>query len=100
MEAMDGTDKEELFMPSAKIHSLKIRDCYMADIASGSKNFELRKDDRGFEVGDLIHFTKVDGREFGRSECPFQYYSITYILRDAEEYGLEKGYCILGIKGY
>ena len=75
-----------------KIHDLKIKIEYFNAISSGKKTFELRKNDRGFEIGDLIQFhilNKTPVRDL---------YVITYILKDVPEYGLDKDYCILGIK--
>ena len=74
----------------------KIKEDYFYAIVRGEKTFELRKNDRDYQVGDLIHFIKPDGREY------FSYskyvHKITYILKDVPEYGLDKDYCILGIK--
>lgn len=36
------------------IHNLKIKQEYLNQIIAGRKRFELRKDDRGFEVGDRL----------------------------------------------
>lgn len=47
-----------------KLHLLKLREEYLYDILSGVKKAELRNNDRNFQVGDLIHFTDVDGYEF------------------------------------
>lgn len=77
-----------------KIHELKIKNEYWAEIYEGAKMFELRKNDRDFQVGDIIQFKLVDA-DIDISEFK---YRITYILKDAQEYGLDKDYCILGIK--
>ena len=76
-------------------HELKILPKYFEDVLYGRKRFELRKDDRGFEVGDWIRLREwEDGKYTGR----VYYVLITYILRDVPEYGLKEGYCILGIE--
>lgn len=36
------------------IHKLKTRPVFFAAIADGSKTFEIRKNDRGFKVGDAL----------------------------------------------
>ena len=93
-----------------KIHELKIKEEYYKEVALGRKTFELRKNDRDYQVGDLIKFNDA---LFVR-ECKIandkylaeEYYphpretlfQITYILKDVPEYGLDKDYCILGIK--
>lgn len=84
-----------------KIHELKILPQYFEKVLDGSKTFELRKNDRGYEVGDIlilkefnvgaIDHTKSEpvviqeegytGREIKKR--------ITYILNGGY-YGLEK----------
>lgn len=79
-----------------KLHELKIKEEYWNEILRGDKTFELRKDDRDYQVGDLIHFVKTDGYEFFCHSKDV--YRIVYILKNVEQYGLDKDYCILGIK--
>lgn len=77
-----------------KLHELKIYPKYFEDILSGKKNFELRKNDRKFHVGDNILLKEWNNIKYsGRSI----YAEIIYILDDSF-IGLEKGYVILGIK--
>lgn len=79
-----------------KLHELKIKEEYFNEILRGNKTFELRKNDRDYQVGDLIHFIKTDGLEyFSHSKDVYQ---IIYILKNVPEYGLKQGYCILAIK--
>ena len=79
-----------------KRHDLKILSQYYRQQVSGVKNFELRKLDRDFKVGDelkLNEITETAAGEYsptGRS-CLVR---ITSILSDFD--GLEKGYGILG----
>ena len=80
-----------------KLHELKIKEDYFYAIVRGEKTFELRKNDRDYQVGDLIHFIKTDGLEYSSGYSKYVY-KITYILKDVPEYGLDKNYCILGIK--
>lgn len=90
-----------------KIHELKIKEEYYRAIIDGNKTFELRKNDRDYREGDLIQFNddlfspeKISNYYITEkyypqpSETLFQ---ITYILKDVS-YGLDKDYCILGIK--
>lgn len=75
-------------------HVLKILPQYFEAAFKGDKMFELRRDDRGFKVGDYILLKEWDGQQFtGRMMAK----QITYILRDAKQYGLEDGYCILSL---
>lgn len=79
-----------------KLHILKIKEEYYMDLIAGEKTFELRKNDRDYKVGDLIHFVDVNGDDFGYYKD--NTFKITYILKNVEEYGLDKDYCILSIK--
>lgn len=77
-------------------HELKILPQYYKEIISQRKTFEIRKDDRNFQVGDRLFLREWDGEKYtGRLTRNRE---ITYILRDAEKYGLKEGYCILGIQ--
>ena len=79
-----------------KLHTLKIKERYFYDVNGGLKKAELRKDDRQYEVGDLIHFVDPKGREI---DCfSDNLFEITHILRNVPEYGLDVNYAILSIK--
>jgi len=79
-------------------HELKTWEAYFQSIKSGDKNFELRRNDRDFKVGDTLLLKEYDrnGKIYtGRKvRC-----RINYILKDAEaeEFGLKEGYCIMGL---
>lgn len=82
-----------------KLHTLKIKEEYYGEILKGSKTFELRKNDRDYQVGDLIVFTDLSGELLNiYSEIRPTIFVITYILENVPQYGLKDGYCILGIK--
>ena len=88
-----------------KLHELKIKKNYFDDILKGKKTFEIRKNDRDFQEGDLISFKVVDENFNSINEClmsafayPYYVFRITYVLKNVPEYGLDKDYCILGIK--
>lgn len=88
-----------------KLHELKIKHKYLIDVTLGKKTFELRKNDRDYQAGDLIRFIDL-GDETLREHyscCEVSIdsetlYRITYVLKNVPEYGLDKDYCILGIK--
>ena len=78
-----------------KRHELKILPEYYNAVREGRKRFELRKDDRGFAVGDRLHLRKWDPAGGYTGEVIMT--DITYILRGAPGYGLADGYCVLSI---
>lgn len=75
-------------------HALKTWKLYYELQEQGKKLFELRKDDRDYKIGDIFLSQEFDNtmNEYTRRETA---YRITYILRDAEIFGLKQGYCIL-----
>lgn len=84
----DSTEEKQV-----KTHGLKTLPQYFRYSFEGVKRFELRKDDRGFDIGDYVELKEWDGYEYtGRVRKE----KIKYILRDCQEFGLQTGYCILG----
>ena len=74
-------------------HKLKILPEYFEAVKSGSKSFEVRKDDRGFQAGDTLFLQEFEnGCYTGAGLKVF----VTYVLRDTEY--CKEGYCIMGIK--
>lgn len=81
-------------------HTLKVLTKYADAIMDGTKTFEIRKNDRGYEVGDKIVFDVVTNkgyfvREAARHPLNGAVYRIDYILDDFE--GLAQKYVALAI---
>lgn len=74
-------------------HELKIKEGYFVHIQEGKKTFEIRFNDRDYQVGDTVSF-EAQGVE-NVSFSPAQRYEITYVHQGL---GLDLGYVILGIK--
>lgn len=73
------------------IHELKILPEYFEAVVSGNKRFEIRKNDRGYKVGDILRLNEYeDGKYTGN----FHVAEITYIT----DYAQQDGYVVLGIK--
>ncbi len=75
-------------------HSLKTLPEYFNAVVDGSKNFEVRKNDRNFQVGDSLILKEWDGDTYTGRIIKKE---ITYILDHTSGYVL-KGYVIMGIK--
>jgi hypothetical protein len=77
-----------------KTHELKCWPEFFSLIVNGIKTFDLRRDDRGYEVGDLLVLREYDqvSQRYNRDHTV----RVDYILRDFA--GLMPGYCILSIK--
>lgn len=81
-------------------HTLKICKKYADAVMSGAKTFEIRKNDRGYEVGDRIVFDVVADEGYGvraaaRHPLNGRVYRIDYILDGFE--GLAQKYVALAI---
>lgn len=77
-------------------HEIKITEVFADAVISGRKTFEIRKNDRGYNVGDLIHFHVVD--DYGlsvRHDLNFFLYQISYVLSG---WGLQPDYVVFGIQ--
>lgn len=77
------------------VHYLKIKPEYYKDVECGLKTFELRKNDRNFQVGDTLMLIKLDDK--GNETDQVRKVKVNYILKDCPQYGLKDGYAILGI---
>jgi hypothetical protein len=77
------------------IHELKILPQYYQAVREGIKNFELRKNDRNFNVKDILILKEHEepvgytGRKIIKE--------VSYVF-EGGQYGLDKGFCILGLK--
>lgn len=81
-------------------HTLKICKKYADAVMSGAKTFEIRKNDRGYEVGDKIVFDVVTNEGYtvgaaARHPLNGATYRIDYILDDFE--GLAQKYVAFAI---
>ena len=76
-------------------HELKILPKWYENVESNKKNFEIRRNDRDFKVGDTLVLQEYEegsytGRQITRK--------IQYIYQGNGDYGLSEGYCILGLE--
>ena len=78
-----------------KVHELKTLNPFFEDVWSGLKDFEVRKNDRDFKVGDRLKLI-----EFGEAKnyVPrFILKDVKYILKGGQ-YGISSDYVVLGLK--
>ena len=76
-----------------KVHHIKLGASFFAEVESGEKTFELRKNDRDYKKGDILEMMEFkDGKNTGRIVRVL----VTYIL--TEFTGLEDGYCIMATR--
>ena len=92
MDSLDSKIKN-----SIRVHKLKILDIYHSAIISGTKQFEVRLNDRNYKVGDIIEFDVINDNNITLYQPDIKY-MITYILKDF--IGLKTGYIVFGIAPY
>lgn len=79
-----------------KVHELKVWPEYFHSLLNGTKAFEVRKNDRDFQEGDILILREYDPivDEYCVGE-PLKK-RITYVLNGGS-FGIEKGYCVLSL---
>lgn len=77
-------------------HELKTLTEYWIEVKSLHKTFELRRNDRNYQVGDRLLLWNYDS-EFGYLDDEPLCRYISYIF-EGGKYGLAHGYVILGLK--
>jgi len=91
---------------SAKEHVLKTYADYWDAVERGEKPFEVRRDDRGFQKGDVLVLRRMKKGFLGKWEEDRTYSDnrprdlrrkITYVLTGGQ-LGIEPGYVVLGLK--
>ena len=75
-------------------HTLKIFPDFWDAVTRGDKTFEVRRDDRGFSVGDTLELIRIGELTADRRRLTC---AITYILPGGQ-YGIEPGYVVLGLR--
>lgn len=88
------------------VHQLKTWPQYWDAVKSGEKTFEVRRDDRGFQKGDVLELQRCEKTRLGTYEVEYDSLSstpahvlrkrITYILTGGQ-FGIEPGYVVMGL---
>lgn len=76
-----------------KTHELKVLPEYFEAIVDGRKTFEIRYNDRNYQVGDRLLLKEWDGEKYTGNEI---YKYINYALDDRSGYAID-GYVIMSI---
>lgn len=86
-----------------QIHELKTSPVYWDAVARGDKTFEVRRDDRGFQKGDILHLVRSeylpDARNptYGNKAASTLVRRIKWILTGGQ-FGIEPGYVVLQLE--
>ncbi len=58
-----GHGEEHNCMPDKQVHTVKVWPQFYKSVESGERSFDIRKDDRGYEVGDNLVLHEYDPEE-------------------------------------
>lgn len=79
-------------------HELKVWPAYFAPLSDGRKSFEVRRDDRGFQRGDVLRLREYEpdrvGVKYTGNAC---YARIEWILTGGQ-FGVEPGFVVMAIQ--
>lgn len=87
--------KIDLLPTNKKCHSLKIEHGYFEAVLNGKKTYEIRRNDRGFKLGELLRLRELDAECNGYTGR-FALAEITHITSDKRF--CKEGYVVMGIK--
>lgn len=83
-------------------HEIKIERRWYERLKTGQKSFEIRYNDRDYQVGDILKFLvlkqKVEGENGAFFERMPESFSIKYVLTSDTCPGLHFGWCILALE--
>lgn len=77
------------------VHHIKLQKEFADAVLSGDKNFEVRYNDRGYQRGDFVKFTVMNGTIKANHLLNEHAFEITYVLSG---WGIKEDYVVFGIK--
>lgn len=77
------------------IHNIKLQKEFADAVLSGDKNFEVRFNDKGYQKGDCVQFTVMDGYFKDSHPLNDSIFEITYVLNG---WGIKEDYVVFGIR--
>ena len=85
------------------IHELKTHPQYFSMVYDGTKKFEVRKNDRNYQLGDELLLKEFVPQGYYEDGTQGEYYTgriiqsrIDYILNGGQ-FGIEEGYCVMSL---
>lgn len=83
------------------VHELKVLPEFYASVEDGTMTFQVRRDDRNFEVGHHLRLREWSHERGFHNDVALEWQTreITYVLRgeQALTFGVQPGFCVLGL---
>jgi len=79
-------------------HSLKILPQFLARILSGQKTFEIRKNDRDYQVGDTLFLQEHNPDSKIQWAVPSRQQSARVEVVYISSFAQQEGYIVMGVK--
>lgn len=81
-----------------KKHIIKCLDVYYREVIRGNKTFEVRKNDRNYNSGDIVVMCEVRKHKDGMTHLTgrFSNYEIPHVLKDYP--AVQPGFVVFSIK--
>ena len=97
-----------------KIHELKLDTEYFDDVKNGVKTFEIRKNDRDYQAGDLLSLSRFEDGKYLKTKNGFyankenrlkavplnEADTILMVVNYITDYEQKDGYVVMGIEPY
>lgn len=97
----EGDEREDivkgLIAQGYRVHRLKLSTQYFEDVKSGRKNFEIRFNDRSYDVNDILLLEEYDSLDKTYKDG-FVVKRVKYTLADTEY--VKEGYVALGLEDF
>jgi hypothetical protein len=108
MHVRGGGEEDPMTEPAVRAphanrrHTLKTWPIYFDAVYDGDKTFEVRLNDRGYQVGDVLLLQRwdpelADYTRDGSGEPATIAQIVTYVLPGGQ-FGIEDGYVVMGIR--
>jgi len=78
-------------------HELKCWPEFFRPMKLGVKRFDIRKDDRGFKVGDMVVQLEWDPKTGKHTGARLEF-KVIYLLRHEDFEGIAPGYVVMGLQ--
>lgn len=79
-----------------KVHQLKTHHRPYLALATGTKLFEWRKNDRDFQVDDMLILMRFDPDSATYVDGEYLVRWVTYVLR-GPDFGVPEGFCVMSL---